>query len=174
MSAAMPELKIQRNLTGDAHTEGGPFFPTEPDAIEQLGLSSTIIEQIILKLLLARGSASGRGLARELCISMKIVNGALTDIRKEQLVVQKGVSELNDFEYQLTDALMAMIEGGEDRPVTLRKGDTIALQPDVPHSFRVVGDQTLRTLGTHTSPHRIVHYKDGGPTDARGYRVWNG
>ena len=66
----------------------------------------------------------------------------------------------------------AWIEGGEDRPVTLRRGDTIALQPDVPHSFRVVGDQELRTFGIHTSPHRIVDYRDGGPTDARGYRVW--
>src|SRR5258706_135976 len=37
----------------------------------------------------------------------------------------------------------AWIEGGEDRPITLRKGDTIALQPNVPHSFRVVGDQAL-------------------------------
>jgi mannose-6-phosphate isomerase-like protein (cupin superfamily) len=66
----------------------------------------------------------------------------------------------------------AWIEGGEDRPVTLRKGDTIALTPDVPHGFRVVGDQVLRTLGTHVSPHRIVHYQDGGATDGRGYRVW--
>jgi quercetin dioxygenase-like cupin family protein len=68
----------------------------------------------------------------------------------------------------------AWIEGGEDRPVRLEKGDTIALQPDVPHSFRVVGDQPLRTLGTHVSPRRIVNYTDGGPTDARGYRVWEG
>ena len=66
----------------------------------------------------------------------------------------------------------AWIEGGEDRPVTLRAGDTIALTPDVPHSFRVVGDQVLRTLGTHVSPQRIVHYGDGGATDDRGYRVW--
>jgi hypothetical protein len=56
--------------------------------------------------------------------------------------------------------------------VRLGRGDTIALTPEVPHSFRVVGDQPLRTLGTHVSPHRIVHYADGGPTDARGYRVW--
>jgi hypothetical protein len=56
--------------------------------------------------------------------------------------------------------------------VTLRRGDTIALQPDVLHSFRVVGDQELRTFGIHTSPHRIVRYQDGGPTDQRGYRVW--
>jgi quercetin dioxygenase-like cupin family protein len=66
----------------------------------------------------------------------------------------------------------AWIEGGEARPVLLRRGDTIALQPDVPHSFRVVGDQELRLLGTHVSPRRIVEYKDGARSDAQGYRVW--
>lgn len=68
----------------------------------------------------------------------------------------------------------AWIEGSEDRPVRLGKGDTIALHPNVPHSFRVVGDQELRTLGTHVSPRRIVAYTDGGATDAQGYRVWKG
>ena len=72
----------------------------------------------------------------------------------------------------LEGAAEAWIEGGEDRPVLLRPGDTIALTPNVPHSFRVVGDQVLRTLGTHASPHRIVDYTDGGTTDGRGYRVW--
>jgi len=66
----------------------------------------------------------------------------------------------------------AWIEGGEEQAVTLRKGDTIALRPNVPHSFRVVGNQELRTFGIHTSPHRIVNYEDGGQSDARGYRVW--
>jgi quercetin dioxygenase-like cupin family protein len=67
----------------------------------------------------------------------------------------------------------AWIEGGEDRKVRLETGDTIALPPNVPHSFRVVGDRVLRTLGTHASPRRIVDYKDGGRSDARGYRVWS-
>ncbi len=31
----------------------------------------------------------------------------------------------------------------------------IALPPNIPHSFRVVGDQPLRLLGTHASPKRI-------------------
>ena len=66
----------------------------------------------------------------------------------------------------------AWIEGGEGRKVRLQAGDTIALPPDVPHTFRVIGDQVLRTLGTHASPRRIVDYKDGGRSDARGYRVW--
>src|SRR5215469_11113837 len=33
----------------------------------------------------------------------------------------------------------AWIDGREDSRVTLRKGDTIAIPPEVPHSFRVVG-----------------------------------
>ena len=65
----------------------------------------------------------------------------------------------------------AWIEGQEDRAVTLRKGDTIAIPPETPHSFRVVGDRPMRLLGTHASPKRIVDYRDGGKSDTRGYRV---
>jgi mannose-6-phosphate isomerase-like protein (cupin superfamily) len=65
----------------------------------------------------------------------------------------------------------AWVDGQEDRKVTLRRGDTIAIPSQVPHSFRVVGDEVLRLLGTHVSPKRIVDYKDGAKSDARGYRV---
>ena len=65
----------------------------------------------------------------------------------------------------------AWVEGQEDRKVLLEKGDTIALPPNVPHSFRVVGDQAMRLLGTHVSPQRIVNYRDGRTTDGRGYAV---
>jgi quercetin dioxygenase-like cupin family protein len=65
----------------------------------------------------------------------------------------------------------AWIDGQEDRAVRLCRGDTIALPPDTPHAFRVVGDQTLRLLGTHASPKRIVSYEDGAASDERGYRT---
>lgn len=65
----------------------------------------------------------------------------------------------------------AWMDGRENEKVRLEKGDTIALPPNVPHSFRVVGDQPLRLLGTHASPKRIVTYKDGRATDSRGYQV---
>jgi quercetin dioxygenase-like cupin family protein len=64
----------------------------------------------------------------------------------------------------------AWVEGEEDRPVRLEKGDTISMPPGVLHSFRVVGDRPMRLLGTHVSPKRIVDYRDGGATDRRGYR----
>jgi quercetin dioxygenase-like cupin family protein len=65
----------------------------------------------------------------------------------------------------------AWTEGQEDRPVRLEVGDTIALPPEVPHSFRVVGDRVLRIMGIHASPTRIVRYRDGRDTDGRGYPV---
>jgi quercetin dioxygenase-like cupin family protein len=65
----------------------------------------------------------------------------------------------------------AWFEGEEDSKILLRKGDTISLPPDKPHTFRVVGDEPMRLLGTHVSPHRIVRYRDGRVPDARGYRL---
>jgi mannose-6-phosphate isomerase-like protein (cupin superfamily) len=64
----------------------------------------------------------------------------------------------------------AWLEGQEERAIRLEVGDTIAIPPETPHSFRVVGDRPMRLLGTHASPKRIVNYRDGGATDARGYR----
>jgi quercetin dioxygenase-like cupin family protein len=66
----------------------------------------------------------------------------------------------------------AWVDGQEADKVTLRKGDTIALPANVPHSFRVVGDEVLRLLGTHVSARRIVNYKDQAlKSDASGYRL---
>ena len=73
--------------------------------------------------------------------------------------------------YVLEGVAEAWIDGQEDRKVRLETGDTVALPPNVPHSFRVVGDQVLRTLGIHASPKRIANYKDGRVTDVRGYQV---
>ena len=65
----------------------------------------------------------------------------------------------------------AWLEGEEERKVILRRGDTIALPPNRPHTFRVAGDEVLRLLGTHASPRRIVDYRDGRRSDARGYQI---
>lgn len=58
----------------------------------------------------------------------------------------------------------AWLVGKEDEKVRLTPGDTVALPPNQPHIFRVVGDETLRLLGTHLSAQRIVKYDDGTQT----------
>jgi quercetin dioxygenase-like cupin family protein len=71
----------------------------------------------------------------------------------------------------LDGAAEAWIEGREDEPIVLERGDTLAIPPDTPHGFRVRGTGTLRLLGTHVSPRRVVSYKDGAHSDPRGYRI---
>lgn len=70
----------------------------------------------------------------------------------------------------LSGTAEAWLEGQEDRPIRLEAGDMIELPPNIPHSFRVVGDQPMRLLGIHLSRDRIVEYRDR-KTDARGYPV---
>ena len=57
-----------------------------------------------------------------------------------------------------------------DRVIALQPGDMIALPPNQAHSFRVMGDKTMRLLGIHQSPDRIVNYLDR-ETDSQGYPV---
>lgn len=57
--------------------------------------------------------------------------------------------------------------------VELHKGDTVELHPGVWHAFTTSPAEVTRLLGIHLSPERIVNYKPGVRTDARGFRVTN-
>ena len=52
----------------------------------------------------------------------------------------------------------------------LRVGDSIAIPVGMPHSFRTVGDKTMRLLGIHSNPERVVNYAEG-ETREHGYPV---
>ena len=47
-----------------------------------------------------------------------------------------------------------------EKVLSLKPGDMIALPPNQAHSFRTVGNKTMRLLGIHHSPDRIVDYLD--------------
>ena len=55
--------------------------------------------------------------------------------------------------------------------VELRKGDTVELHAGVWHAFSTSRTEVTRLLGIHLSSERIVNYKPGVKTDARGFRV---
>jgi mannose-6-phosphate isomerase-like protein (cupin superfamily) len=64
------------------------------------------------------------------------------------------------------------LQGEEDKPSRLGPGDCVALPANIPHSFRTVGDKTMRLLGIHANAHRISTYTDPDrKTDAQGYPV---
>ena len=68
----------------------------------------------------------------------------------------------------LEGEMEAWLEGGEDDPVKLGPGDAVALPANVPHSFRTLGDRTMKLLGIHSSSSRTVNYLDR-ETDDDGY-----
>nr|MBC8452048.1 cupin domain-containing protein [Rhodospirillaceae bacterium] len=51
-------------------------------------------------------------------------------------------------------------EGEEDTPVRLGPGDSIAIPVGMRHSFRTFGDKTMKLLGIHSNPERVVNYRD--------------
>ncbi len=57
----------------------------------------------------------------------------------------------------LEGVMEAWAIGAEDRVLTLRPGDMIALPAGMAHAFRNPGPATLRLLGIHANPARIVH-----------------
>ena len=66
------------------------------------------------------------------------------------------------------------IESDGLQNVELTKGDTVELHPGVWHAFSTSKTEVTQLLGIHLSPERIVNYKPGVKTDARGFRVSEG
>lgn len=98
-------LNRVNNLLGPANKPPeGPFVPQAPDSLAACGLVFEDVERIILKLLLSRGSATGRAIAAQVCLSFTIVEPILKSLKSEQLVVFKSSAAMGDYEYLLTDA----------------------------------------------------------------------
>jgi predicted ATPase with chaperone activity len=79
------------------------FRPAEPKTIEETGLTSAVVENLILKYLLLIGSASGRQISDNVCLPFVILEPIFTSLRARQLIINSGSAQLNDFVYQLTD-----------------------------------------------------------------------
>lgn len=79
------------------------FLPSAPETIEQTGLSDTLIEALILKLLLTVGTASGRTVSERICIPFGVLEEQLHSLRSRQILCHTGSAALNDYRYSLTE-----------------------------------------------------------------------
>jgi len=80
------------------------FTPVECESFKQLGLPDALIESLVFKHLLAVGTKTCRGMARELAVPPKDLLAMLTDLKNRQYVVYKGSASMGDFEYTLTES----------------------------------------------------------------------
>jgi hypothetical protein len=79
------------------------FFPIEPQSFSEAQLTTSEVEALLLKLLLARGDATGRLIADHLKLPFILLTELLRQLKLEQWVVHKGDAPMNDYLYALTD-----------------------------------------------------------------------
>jgi predicted ATPase with chaperone activity len=100
--SATKTVDLQDSLLATLLSEDS-FVPVEPASLEDTGLSSTTVEALICKYLLATGTCSGRGVAEYLCLPYGILEPLLNNLRQRQIVVYAGSAPFNDYYYTLTD-----------------------------------------------------------------------
>lgn len=97
-------LNRVNNLLGPANkSPEGPFSPLAPDSLASAGLGFEDVERIVLKLLLSKGSATGRAISSQVCLSFTLVEPILKSLKNDQLLVFKSSAAMGDYEYLLTD-----------------------------------------------------------------------
>jgi hypothetical protein len=88
------------------HSRTRELIPQVPDTLGQTGLPSSLIEQIILKLLHFRGEVSGRDAASTLGLRFSLIEPLLDGLKRHQLVEVKrslGLGSISS-QFSLTEA----------------------------------------------------------------------
>lgn len=121
------------------------FIPEEPENFKETGLPEALIESLIFKHLLAVGSNTGRGIARELALPGKDLITMLTELKNRQFIVYKGAASMGDFDYTLTEL------GRERAKRYIEEGTYLGTAPVLLKDYiRAVNAQTI--ANEHPSP----------------------
>ena len=86
----------------EARTASAPFVPTEPNTLEESGLTETTVEALVLKYLLANGDARGRQMAKHIRLSFGLLQDELMRMKMELLIGYKGNADMGDYLYELS------------------------------------------------------------------------
>jgi len=87
----------------DGQLVAGAFLPVEPKSFADAQLTQSEVESLVLKLLLARGDASGRLMSDHLKLPFILLTELLRQLKQEQWIVHKADAPMNDYLYTLTD-----------------------------------------------------------------------
>ncbi len=63
-----------------------PFFPVVPQTLEEAGLSETLLQQLILKIIYFRGEVGGRDLAKQVGLNFSLIEASLDYFKSQHQV----------------------------------------------------------------------------------------
>lgn len=81
-----------------------PFTPLEPNTLEDSGVSESLVEELVVKYLFARGEAAGKAIADQVKLPFLLIEPVLNRLKYEQLTAYRGANSVNDYTHTLTDA----------------------------------------------------------------------
>lgn len=79
------------------------FVPQAPKTVHEMGISETLLEELICKFLLSKGEATGRDISSQIRTPFAIVEGVLQRMKYDQLIAYIGQSTMNDYICKLSD-----------------------------------------------------------------------
>lgn len=88
-SAALPRVS-GGNKSGVSRPGRGRFFPPQPRSVLETGLSSTLVEELVLKALFFAGELRGSDLANRIKLPQLIVDEVIEGLRKSKYIDLKG------------------------------------------------------------------------------------
>ncbi|GAB6164334.1 ATPase with chaperone activity [Thermostilla marina] len=83
--------------------DDNPFVPYEPASLDDAQLTESEVEALALKYLLARGDATGRAIAEQLCLPFVLIDQMMRRMKLDRLVAHRADAPMNDYQYELTE-----------------------------------------------------------------------
>lgn len=105
---------VMSTLTSDTQTfepsliggllSNDTFWPSQPQNVNETGLSESFIEALLLKTVLLAGTISGRKLSERSGLTFRVVEPMLDVLRTRKLLSHVRPAAFNDYYYSLTEA----------------------------------------------------------------------
>lgn len=98
--AGLPE---GRDIDPTLLDPSNPFVPWVPDTLAKAHLTENEVEALLLKFLLARGTATGHESAAQLKLPFRLVEPLIRAMKSEQVIIYKSSTASGDYVLQLSD-----------------------------------------------------------------------
>ena len=81
----------------------GSFLPREPKSLAASKVSTSMMEELICKFLLAKGEASIRKISEQIAMPFKVVEDSIVSLKQEQVLGYVDSASMNDYICRLTE-----------------------------------------------------------------------
>ena len=103
---ASPQPALAADATDDERAKAdtsNTFLPREPQSFAEAKISAAIVEEIVIKFLLARGEASIREISDQVCLPFKLIDEIVVRLKAEQILGYIDQAAMNDYICRLTE-----------------------------------------------------------------------